>query len=129
MISLKVSLKTVRDVQDFVHICTRFDTVDIDVVSGRFIIDAKSIMGLFSLDLSKPLTVNIHADSADDIKAALDRFLVQQFPIGLTFGVVVGSNPAQSFPVFYECCDYFRDFNTIVYRLMFAMVFALRQSY
>lgn len=77
MISLKVSLKTVRDVQDFVHICTRFDTVDIDVVSGRFIIDAKSIMGLFSLDLSKPLTVNIHADSADDIKAALDRFLVQ----------------------------------------------------
>lgn len=77
MISLKVSLKTVRDVQEFVHICTRFDTVDIDVVSGRFIIDAKSIMGLFSLDLSKPLTVNVHSDSADDIKAALDRFLVQ----------------------------------------------------
>lgn len=77
MISLKVSLKTVRDVQDFVHICTRFDTIDIDVVSGRFSIDAKSIMGLFSLDLSKPLTVNIHADQADDIKAALDRFLVQ----------------------------------------------------
>ena len=43
---------------------------DFDLVSGRYVIDAKSIMGIFSLDLSKPIDLNIHAE--DDVDAVLD---------------------------------------------------------
>jgi phosphotransferase system HPr-like phosphotransfer protein len=42
---------------------TKFES-DFDLVSGRYVIDAKSIMGIFSLDLSKPIDLNIHADEA-----------------------------------------------------------------
>lgn len=49
-----------------------------DLVSGRYVIDAKSIMGIFSLDLSKPIDLNIHADSnLDDILAALDSYIIK----------------------------------------------------
>ena len=46
---------------NFVNDITKFDS-DFDLVSGRYVIDAKSIMGIFSLDLSKPINLNIHGD-------------------------------------------------------------------
>ena len=45
---------------------------DFDLVSGRYVIDAKSIMGIFSLDLSKPIDLNIHADNAADVDTILE---------------------------------------------------------
>ncbi|MBS7045065.1 MAG: HPr family phosphocarrier protein, partial [Eubacterium sp.] len=55
---------------------TKFD-VDFDLVSGRYVIDAKSIMGIFSLDLSKPIDLNIHADTdIDTILAVLAPYMV-----------------------------------------------------
>ena len=48
-------------VKSFVNDITKFDS-DFDLVSGRYVIDAKSIMGIFSLDLSKPINLNIHGD-------------------------------------------------------------------
>ncbi|MCI8581441.1 MAG: HPr family phosphocarrier protein, partial [Dorea sp.] len=48
----------------FVNEITKFDN-DFDLVSGRYVIDAKSIMGIFSLDLSKPIDLNIHASESD----------------------------------------------------------------
>ena len=49
---------------------------DFDLVSGRYVIDAKSIMGIFSLDLSKPIDLNIHADdNVDEIMAMLKPYL------------------------------------------------------
>ena len=79
MFNVNVKLATVKDVQEFVKICTRFDLVDIDIISGRYIIDAKSIMGIFSLDLSKPLKLNIHMnkDAAADLLGALQPFIVE----------------------------------------------------
>ena len=47
------------------------------MVSGRYVIDAKSIMGIFSLDLSKPIDLNIHAeDNADEVLEVLKPYMV-----------------------------------------------------
>ena len=61
MKTVKISLNSIEKVKSFVNAITRFD-VDFDLVSGRYVIDAKSIMGIFSLDLSKPIDLNIHAN-------------------------------------------------------------------
>lgn len=66
MRTIKISLNSIDKVKSFVNDLTKFDA-DFDLVSGRYVIDAKSIMGIFSLDLSKPIDLNIHAD---DEKAA-----------------------------------------------------------
>ena len=50
---------------------------DIDLVSGRYAIDAKSIMGIFSLDLSKPIQLNAHTDDAEDLLKDLNKFIVK----------------------------------------------------
>ena len=77
MTELKIKLAAIDDVKNFVNIATRFNC-EIDVVSGRYVVDAKSIMGLFSLDLSRPLLLKI--DSSDEaltnyIKECLDQFV------------------------------------------------------
>ena len=64
MKTIKVSLDSIDKVKSFVNMLSKFD-FDFDLVSGRYIIDAKSIMGIFSLDLSKPIDLNIHADGKD----------------------------------------------------------------
>lgn len=61
MKTIKVALNSIDRVKTFVNEINRFDT-DFDLVSGRYVIDAKSIMGIFSLDLSKPIDLNIHAE-------------------------------------------------------------------
>ena len=61
MKTVKISLNSIDKVKSFVNEITKFDN-DFDLVSGRYVIDAKSIMGIFSLDLSKQISLNIHAD-------------------------------------------------------------------
>lgn len=61
MKTVKICLNSIEKVKSFVNDVTKFD-VDFDLVSGRYVIDAKSIMGIFSLDLSKPIDLSIHAD-------------------------------------------------------------------
>ena len=77
MTTIKVMLDSIDKVKSFVNDLTKFDC-DFDLVSGRYVIDAKSIMGIFSLDLSKPITLNIHADdtNAEPIMVILERYLV-----------------------------------------------------
>ena len=60
MKTVNISLNSIDKVKSFVNVITKFDN-DFDLISGRYVIDAKSIMGIFSLDLSKPITLNIHA--------------------------------------------------------------------
>ncbi|MCF2667636.1 MULTISPECIES: HPr family phosphocarrier protein [Lachnospiraceae] len=64
MKTVQISLNSIDKVKSFVNDITKFD-YDFDLVSGRYVIDAKSIMGIFSLDLSKPIDLNIHADNAE----------------------------------------------------------------
>ena len=61
MKTVKISLNSIDKVKSFVNEITKYD-YDFDLVSGRYVIDAKSIMGIFSLDLSKPINLNIHGD-------------------------------------------------------------------
>ncbi|MCL1999590.1 MAG: HPr family phosphocarrier protein [Turicibacter sp.] len=65
MKSIKVSLDTINKVKGFVNVVSVCDG-DFDLSSGRYVVDAKSIMGIFSLDLGKPLTLNIHDDEVAD---------------------------------------------------------------
>ena len=77
MKTVQISLNFIDKVKSFVNEITKYDN-DFDLVSGRYVIDAKSIMGIFSLDLSKPIDLNIHADSnLDDILAALDSYIIK----------------------------------------------------
>lgn len=61
MKTVTIHLGSIDKVKSFVNDITKFDS-DFDLVSGRYVIDAKSIMGIFSLDLSKPINLNIHGD-------------------------------------------------------------------
>ena len=75
MKTVKISLNSIDKVKSFVNDITKFD-YDFDLVYGRYVIDAKSIMGIFSLDLSKPIDLNIHADdNVDEIMAMLKPYL------------------------------------------------------
>lgn len=77
MKTVQISLNSIDKVKSFVNEITKYDN-DFDLVFGRYVIDAKSIMGIFSLDLSKPIDLNIHADSnLDDILAALDSYIIK----------------------------------------------------
>ena len=69
MKTVTISLNSIDKVKAFVNDITKFES-DFDLVSGRYVIDAKSIMGIFSLDLSKPIDLNIHSE--DDVNAILD---------------------------------------------------------
>ena len=58
MKTVKVSLNAYDKIKSFVNLLTKFDA-DFDLTSGRYVVDAKSIMGIFSLDLSKPINMKI----------------------------------------------------------------------
>lgn len=77
MKTVNISLNSIDKVKTFVNLINRFD-YDFDLVSGRYVIDAKSIMGIFSLDLSKPIALNIYADDKkiDGILNELAPYLV-----------------------------------------------------
>ena len=76
MKTVTISLNTIDKVKSFVNALTKFDC-DFDLVSGRYVIDAKSIMGIFSLDLSKPIDLNIHSvENLDNILEVLKPYLV-----------------------------------------------------
>ena len=68
---VRISLNSINKVKLFVTALTRFDQ-DFDLVSGRYVIDAKSMMGVFSLDLSEPLLLNIHEDNEKELTRILD---------------------------------------------------------
>ena len=77
MQTVQISLNSIDKVKSFVNTLTKFDC-DFDLVSGRYVIDAKSIMGIFSLDLSKPIDLNIHATKdMDSILSILKPYIVE----------------------------------------------------
>ena len=73
MKEITIKIDTINDVKKFVSTVTRFE-YDVDVVSGRYSVDAKSIMGLFSIDLSKVVTVRIHSEDCDDLLNEIKSF-------------------------------------------------------
>ena len=76
MHTVQINLNSIDKVKAFVHSVNTFNT-EFDLVSGRFVIDAKSNMGIFSLDLSKPINLTIYNDDDAEIMERLKPFLVQ----------------------------------------------------
>ncbi len=80
MTEVKIRLSSVNDVKDFVS-AVSLCRCDIDIAADRYIIDAKSIMGIFSLDLSKPLVLKINSTDENeiaDVLGKIERFIVRE---------------------------------------------------
>lgn len=76
MKTFNMTLASINDVKDFVNLVSRYD-FDVDLTSGRYVVDAKSIMGIFSLNLSKPIKIEIHSEDCDEFVAQIQRFIVE----------------------------------------------------
>ena len=68
MKTVQISLNSIGKVKSFVNTISQFE-YDFDLISGRYVIDAKSIMGIFSVDLSKAVDLRIHAEGTEAEKA------------------------------------------------------------
>lgn len=78
MTKVIIKLTSVNEVRDFVSAVSSCGC-DIDIAADRYIIDAKSIMGIFSLDLSKPLELRIISDDENEImyvKSKIEKFII-----------------------------------------------------
>ncbi len=71
-----IKLSTIEDIRKFVEIVTRQE-YEIDLSSGRYIVDAKSIMGIFSLDLMEKIKVVAHTDNIEALKKELAAYIVE----------------------------------------------------
>ena len=77
MSTVTIKFGSIDNVKNFVNLISQFD-FDFDLISGRYVIDAKSIMGIFSLDLSKPIDLTIHTvDRLDEVLSLLEPYLVK----------------------------------------------------
>lgn len=74
MNTFQILLSSINDVKNFVNTVSKYD-YEIDLTSGRYVVDAKSIMGIFSLDLSKPIKVEIHNDNCEDLISELKPYI------------------------------------------------------
>lgn len=76
MKTVQISLNSIDKVKSFVNAITQYE-FDFDLISGRYVIDAKSIMGIFSLDLSRPIDLNIHAEeNVDEVLETLKPYMI-----------------------------------------------------
>lgn len=76
MTKIRICISVIKDVKAFVSIANLVD-YDLDIISGKYVVDAKSIMGLFSLDLSKTLDLIIHSDDCKDFLEEIEEFIIK----------------------------------------------------
>ena len=80
MKSVNIRLTMMTDhVKNFVSLVNRYP-YDMDLRSGRYVVDAKSILGILSIDLSRPIRMDIYSDSCDDLLKALEPYIIQDEP-------------------------------------------------
>lgn len=76
MRKLKIKLLTINDVKDFVNL-TSYCSYDIDLISGRYTVDAKSLMGIFSIVPSENLDLVIYSDNCDEFISKISEFIIE----------------------------------------------------
>jgi len=76
MKSVNINLSLAQNVKEFVNDVSKYPC-DIDLRSGRHVVDAKSILGIFSLDLNKPITMEIYSDECDDLLKDIEHFIIK----------------------------------------------------
>ncbi len=77
MKSVMIKLSLVENVNRFVNIVTRYP-FEMDLRAGRHVVDAKSILGIFSLDLSKPIALEIYSDDSGELLEEIRPFLAEE---------------------------------------------------
>ena len=77
MKSVNIRLSLVENVNRFVNIVSHYP-FEMDLKAGRHVVDAKSILGIFSLDLSRPITLEIYSDDCDDLLTEIDQFIEKE---------------------------------------------------
>lgn len=75
MEKFKIELNTLKDVTAFINITTKYED-KVTVYSGRYIVDGKSIMGIFSLDLTKPIEIEFYGHIPYEVKEGMKKFIV-----------------------------------------------------
>ena len=75
MREVHIVLKGIEDVRNFVKEVILVD-FEVDLVQGRYVVDAKSVMGIFSLDLLSPIAVQVHSENSDAFLAKIKSFIV-----------------------------------------------------
>ncbi len=75
MKSIQIRLSFAEEVKAFVNIVNRYP-YDMDLRAGRHVVDAKSILGIFSLDLGRPIALEVYADSCDDLEREIAQFKI-----------------------------------------------------
>ena len=75
MKTIEISLSSISDIRDFVSITFKYD-FEMDISSDRYVVDAKSLMGIISLDLSKPVTLKVYSEDCEEFLKELKRFMV-----------------------------------------------------
>ena len=76
MKSVNIKLSLAENVKSFVNVVNRYP-YDVDLRAGRHVVDAKSILGIFSIDLSRPIRMDIYSDDCDDLINALEDYIVK----------------------------------------------------
>ena len=76
MKTVQISLNSIGKVKSFVNSISQFD-FDFDLISGRYVIDAKSIMGIFSLDLLSPIKLTVYSEKPEALLDKIERFIVK----------------------------------------------------
>ena len=76
MCETKIILRDIDSIRSFVRQVIQVD-FEVDLVQGRYLIDAKSIMGIFALDTLSPITVVAHTENADEFFAKIEKFTVK----------------------------------------------------
>ena len=77
MKSVMIRLSLVENVNNFVNIVTRYP-FEMDLRAGRHVVDAKSILGIFSLDLTRPITLEVYSDECDELLKEIEPFMAKE---------------------------------------------------
>ncbi|MBR4590370.1 MAG: HPr family phosphocarrier protein [Bacteroidaceae bacterium] len=79
MNTFNISINTIDKVKRFVNLTNRCEA-DVDIISGRLLVDAKSIMGIFSMDLTRPMTLIVHEsniEKLEEYKKLFEEFIIE----------------------------------------------------
>lgn len=79
MNTFNISINTIDKVKRFVNLTNRCEA-DVDIISGRLLVDAKSIMGIFSMDLTRPMTLLVHEsniEKLEEYKKLFEEFIIE----------------------------------------------------
>ena len=76
MKSVKVFFPTIDSVKDFVVAVSHYP-FDVDLHNGRYVVDAKSLLGIYSLDLAKPIVCAIYNDNCDELLKDINKFIAK----------------------------------------------------